>query len=186
MLPGEEVAVYVVIVEPPSLAGAVNGTDAVVPETVAVPIVGAPGTEAVVILFDTALAPPVPAPLVAVTVNVYAVFAVKPVTLIGDVALVAVIPSGEEVARKLVIAALPIFVGAVKGTLAVSTETDTVPIIGAPGLVGHMPCLVKLAASSIDQIPLADVAVVVTGFLVINPPGYFLLTYTSPVFVDGN
>jgi hypothetical protein len=164
-----------VIVEPPSLVGAVNGTDAVVPETVAVPIVGVPGTLAVVTLFDAALEPPVPAPLVAATVNVYTVFAVKPVTLTGDVVLEAVIPSGVEVARKLVIAALPIFVGAVKVTFADNNVTLAEPIVGAPGLVGHMPCLVKLAASSIDQIPLADVAVVVTGFLVISPPGYFLL-----------
>jgi hypothetical protein len=42
--PGLEVAVYDVIAAPPSLAGAVNATLAVVPETVAVPIVGAPGT----------------------------------------------------------------------------------------------------------------------------------------------
>jgi hypothetical protein len=36
--------VYEVIVEPPLEDGAVNGTVAVVPLTVAVPIVGAPGT----------------------------------------------------------------------------------------------------------------------------------------------
>jgi hypothetical protein len=46
MLPGVEVAVYPVIVDPPSLAGAVNATVAFlfVP-AVAVPIVGAPGTD---------------------------------------------------------------------------------------------------------------------------------------------
>jgi hypothetical protein len=36
--------VYTVIAEPPSLAGAVKGTDAVAYKMVAVPIVGAPGT----------------------------------------------------------------------------------------------------------------------------------------------
>lgn len=46
MPPGLDVAVYDVIAEPPSLAGAVNATEAVVPEMVAVPIVGAPGTVA--------------------------------------------------------------------------------------------------------------------------------------------
>jgi hypothetical protein len=45
--PGEDVAVYSVIVAPPSLAGAVYETVAVVAAViVAVPIVGAPGTVA--------------------------------------------------------------------------------------------------------------------------------------------
>jgi hypothetical protein len=45
--PGEDVAVYKVMVAPPSLAGAVYATVAVdTPVAVAVPIVGAPGTAA--------------------------------------------------------------------------------------------------------------------------------------------
>jgi hypothetical protein len=50
----------------------VKGTEAVVLPSVivAVPIVGAPGTFAVVMLFDAALFVPVPAPFVAVTENV--------------------------------------------------------------------------------------------------------------------
>jgi hypothetical protein len=100
--PGEEVAVYNVIVEPPSLAGAVYATVAVVPPVaVAVPIVGAPGTLAVVTLFDAALAGPVPIILVAVTVNVYEVLADKPLTVtVPEPAWlnVPVIPPGEEVA----------------------------------------------------------------------------------------
>jgi hypothetical protein len=59
-----------------------------VPEIVAVPIVGAEGVVAVVTLLDAALFAPIPAPFVACTENVYDVFAAKPVTLIGDVALV--------------------------------------------------------------------------------------------------
>jgi hypothetical protein len=64
--------VYNVIVAPPLLAGAVNGTEAVVlpAEILAVPIVGAPGTVAVVMLFDCALDGPVPAPFIATTENV--------------------------------------------------------------------------------------------------------------------
>jgi small neutral amino acid transporter SnatA (MarC family) len=59
------------MVEPPSLVGAVYVTVAAVAVVpVAVPIVGAPGTFAVVILFDAALFVPVPAPFVAVTENV--------------------------------------------------------------------------------------------------------------------
>jgi hypothetical protein len=66
---GDDVAVYVVIVAPPLLAGAVNGTDAVVNRTVAVPIVGAPGptaaTEAVEL--ELAVTPDGAIVLVAVT-----------------------------------------------------------------------------------------------------------------------
>jgi hypothetical protein len=80
------------------LAGAVNGTEAVKPLTVAVPIVGAPGAAAVVMLLDAALELPVPAPFIAATEKVYAVFDVKPVILIGEVELVPVILPGDEVA----------------------------------------------------------------------------------------
>jgi hypothetical protein len=59
--PGEDVAVYEVIVAPPLLAGAVNATVAVVdPVAVAVPIVGAPGTVAATaeVAFEFALTAP--------------------------------------------------------------------------------------------------------------------------------
>ena len=102
MPPGDEVAVYNVIVDPPSLAGAVYVTVASVEDVaVAVPIVGAPGTLAVVTLLDDALAGPVPITLVAVTVNVYAVFAVNPDTVIVPEPAwfkVPVIPPGDDVA----------------------------------------------------------------------------------------
>lgn len=101
------------MVAPPLLAGAVNATVAVSePVAVAVPIVGAPGTEAVVTLFDDVLAPPVPAPLVAVTANVYAVLWASPVMLIGD-APVPVKPPGVEVAVYPETAALPVLDDAV-------------------------------------------------------------------------
>jgi hypothetical protein len=70
--PGEAVAVNDVIVAPPLEPGAVNATVAVVdPVAVAVPIVGAPGaTASVVIKFEAADAADVPTLFVAVTVNV--------------------------------------------------------------------------------------------------------------------
>jgi hypothetical protein len=49
-------------------------------------------------LFDAALAGPVPAPFVAVTVNVYAVPTDKPATDTGDDAPAPVKPPGDEVA----------------------------------------------------------------------------------------
>jgi hypothetical protein len=51
-----------------------------------------------VTLLLAALAGPVPVALVAVTVKVYAVPVVNPVTVIGEDAPVAVIPPGLEVA----------------------------------------------------------------------------------------
>jgi hypothetical protein len=99
ILPGVDTAVYEVMVEPPSLLDAVYVTLAdVAPVTVAVPIVGAVGTFAVVILLEAALDVPVPTELVALTEKVYDVFADRPVTLIGEEEPVPVIPPGLDVA----------------------------------------------------------------------------------------
>jgi hypothetical protein len=68
---------------PPFAAGAVNVTAAWAFPAVAVPILGAPGTPAGVTLFDGADAGPVPTALAAVTVKVYGVPLVSPVTVIG-------------------------------------------------------------------------------------------------------
>ena len=92
-----QVAVYEVIGEPPLEAGGVNETAACAFPAVAVPIVGAPGTVARVTLLEGAEAGPVPAALVAVTVKVYAVPLVNPVTVTGDAAPEALMPPGFEV-----------------------------------------------------------------------------------------
>jgi len=68
--PGEAVALNDVMGDPPSLAGGVKVTTARLPTGLAVPMPGAPGTLAGVTLFDAADGSPVPAALVAVTVNV--------------------------------------------------------------------------------------------------------------------
>jgi hypothetical protein len=87
-----DVAVYVVIAEPPLLPGGVKVIVAEPLPAVAVPIVGAPGT----VDGTTELLVPegvlVPAELVAVTVNVYVVPFVRPVTTSGDAPPVAVKP----------------------------------------------------------------------------------------------
>ena len=82
---------------PPSNVGALKLTVAVVLPAAALKFVGAPGfvIAAGVTLFDTADAGPVPVPtgpgaFVAVTVNVYAVPFVKPVTVMGLIVPVAV------------------------------------------------------------------------------------------------
>ena len=101
-------------------------------ETVAVPIIGAlvlVVTE--VVAFDETEVPP---ELVAVTVNVYGVFAVNPDTVIGDDVPVPVKPPGLLVTVYPVIVPLPL--GAVKATLTVvALVTVAVPIVGVPDTV---------------------------------------------------
>ena len=82
---------------PPLLAGGVKVTLACALPAVAVPIVGALGTDFGVALLEAADAGPVPALLVAVTVNVYAVPLVRLVTTTGEPAPVPVIPPGLDV-----------------------------------------------------------------------------------------
>ena len=84
--------------EPPLLAGGVKVIVACPFPAVAVPMVGAPGTVAGVIELLTLDAVLVPTPFVAVTVNVYAVPFVRPVTVIGDPLLLAVNPPEFAVA----------------------------------------------------------------------------------------
>jgi hypothetical protein len=61
------------------------------------PTVGVPGTVAGVTEFEAAEAVPVPTALVAVTLKVYAVPFVRPVTTIGEDAPVPVNPPGVDV-----------------------------------------------------------------------------------------
>ena len=86
------------IAEPPVFVGAVKFTVALPLLTVAEILVGTPGAVGAGVTADDALeAVPVPTELVAVTVKVYAVPLVSPVTVIGDEAPVAVRPPGEDV-----------------------------------------------------------------------------------------
>ena len=98
-LPGFDVTVYPVIAEPLSL-GAVQETVACVSPRVATGAAGASGAVGLgVISEDGSEAGPVPAELVAVTVKVYGVPLVRPVTLhvSGPVVQVQVLPSGADV-----------------------------------------------------------------------------------------
>ncbi len=78
-------------------AGAVNATDTCWLPGVAEPIVGAPGTVLGVTEAEADEATLVPTEFVAVTVNVYALPFVRPVTTIGDDAPVVVAPPGLTV-----------------------------------------------------------------------------------------
>jgi hypothetical protein len=105
----------------PPVAPAVNATVAVVvPVAVPAPIVGACGTVVAVTDAEGEDAGPVPAALVPVTVNVYAVFEARPVTVNGEDAPEAVNPPGEDVTVKDV-AAAPVAAGV--------NATDTAPLL---------------------------------------------------------
>ena len=85
------------IAEPPFAAGAVHVTDAEESPTAAVTPVGAPGRSIGVTLFDGVDAGPVPAAFVAVTVNVYVVPSISPVTVVLVPAVLVVTPPGDDV-----------------------------------------------------------------------------------------
>jgi hypothetical protein len=70
ILPGVEVTVYPVIGDPPVFEGAVNVTEACAFPFVAVPIVGAPGTDKGVTEFEAELSALLPLAFVANTVKV--------------------------------------------------------------------------------------------------------------------
>jgi hypothetical protein len=123
------------------LLGAVKVTVALALPAVAVPMVGAPGTVADdigVTPFDAEEAAPVPTLLVAVTVNVYVVPLVNPVTVIGLDEPVPVIPPGLDVTVYDVMVAPPLLTGAVNATEALASPAVAVPMVGAPGTVAFM------------------------------------------------
>jgi hypothetical protein len=150
-----------VIALPPLLPGAVKVTVALALPAVAMPMVGAPGTVAVpegVTLLDRADAGPVPIALVAVTVKVYAVPLVKPVTVIGLTVPVAVSPPGLEVAVYPVIDPPPLLDGAVNAKVACALPAVAVPMVGAPGTVAGVT---RLDAADGGPVPTELVAVTV-------------------------
>ena len=97
--------------------------------------VGTPGTVAGTTAPDAVDAEPVPAAFVAVTVNVYEVPFVRPVTVQLVVAVVQVSDPGEDVTVYPVIALPPLLEGAVQETATwVDPNTPDTPV-GAPGTV---------------------------------------------------
>lgn len=78
-------------------------------------------------------AAPVPAEFVAVTVNVYAVPFVRPVTTNGLIAPLTVAPPGLAVTVKPVIRLPPLNAGAVKATDTCPAPAAPTTPVGAPG-----------------------------------------------------
>ena len=74
------------------------------------------------------------------TLKVYAVQLVRPLTVMGEDAPVPVKQPGVDVAvYPVIVAGTPAQAGAVKATLADAFNGVAVPIVGAPGAVGHSP-----------------------------------------------
>ncbi len=95
------VTVYEEMAEPPLEAGGVKATTAEALPAVAVPMVGAPGRVAGTTVLEARDDGPAPTPLVAVTVKVYVSPLVRPVTVIGPAAALAVWPPLAGVVRSV-------------------------------------------------------------------------------------
>ena len=163
---GDDVTVYEVIALPPLEAGGVHDTVAEASPAVAVTADGAPGTVAGVTLLEASEAGPVPMAFVAVTVKVYAVPFVKPltVTVVGTTVLpsgavtVAEPPAGLEVTVYEVIALPPFEAGGVHDTVADASPAVAVTAVGAPGTVAGVTLF---DARDAGPVPTALVAVTV-------------------------
>jgi len=106
-----------------------------------------------VTLLDAALAGLVPAAFVAVTVKVKAVSLVKPVTIIGEVVLEADILVFDVAVKLVIVAGKPRFAGAVKVIVAIVLPAVAVPIVGAPGALGHSVAAFACICCVLVQIP---------------------------------
>jgi hypothetical protein len=116
-----------------------------------------------VTVFDAAEAGPVPTPFVAVTVNVYAVPFVSPVTVIGLAEPDAVAPPGEAVTVYELIAE-PLVEGAVKLTVACRSPPLAETPVGVPGTWGAG--VTALDAAEAEPVPALLVAVTVKVYAV--------------------
>ena len=164
--PGLEVTVYP-LTAAPFAAGAVQDTTlwASVSAVADTPE-GAPGTADGTTAEDGAEAALVPFAFVAVTVNVYEVPLVRPVTVQLVVAVVQVNPPGEEVTVYPVMAVPPLFDGAVHET------TDWVlaaPVADAPVGTCETPSGM-IAEEAEDAEPAPDTFVAVTLNVYETPP----------------
>jgi len=150
--------VYEVIALPPLLAGAENVIVACPFPLTADTLVGIPGVVAGTTELLVADALPVPAALVAVTVKVYVVPLVRPVTISGEEPPVAVNPPGEDVTVYEVMALPPLLAGGVNVIVASPFPRVAVPMVGAPGTVAGT---IELLVAEDEPVPTSFVAVTV-------------------------
>ena len=146
----------------PLLAPAVNETVAwptalAVEATATLVMAGAPGGPTGITEDDAAEADPVPAALVAVTVNVYAAPSTRPLTRIG---LEAPVPTWPPLLVTVYeVMAAPLLAGALNATEADPSLGVTPVIAGAPGApAGTTPLL---EGDDAAEVPAAFVAVTV-------------------------
>ena len=136
--PGCAMAVYRKIAAPPSLTGVDHAMVALVLPAVALTSVGRPGNAWSVIDDDGALAVPVPASFVAVTVKVYGVDVTSPLTVHSSGPLVhshVCPPPPEAVTVYRVIVAPPSEPGAAQRTTAWPLPAVADTLVGMPGVV---------------------------------------------------
>src|SRR5918912_1152678 len=179
---------------PPFDAGAVHEIVADASPAVAVTAVGAPGTVAGVTLLEASEAGPVPTAFVAVTVNVYAVPFVSPVTVavVGTSVLptggltVAEPPAGEEVTVYEVIALPPFEAGAVQDTLAAALPAVATTPVGAPGAVAAPTGVTAFDGVDAGPVPAALEALTVKKYVVpfVNPVTVALVAGAATVAVS--
>jgi len=156
---GVETTVYRVITAP-LLAGAVHDTvDWVDSSDVAETREGASGAAEGTALLDESEATPVPAAFVAVTVNVYEVPFLRPVTVqLRAPFVVHVFELGEDVTVYPVTDAPPLSAGAVQDTTEETFAVDVADTaVGAPGAVAG-----TAAADAVEAVEVPDAFVAVT------------------------
>jgi hypothetical protein len=190
--PGDAVTVYPVTGEPPLLAGAVHDTTAEALPAIAVTAIGDPGTVRGVTATLGDEAGEVPAALVAVAVNVYAVPLVSPVS-VAEVAMivVALAPPGDAVTVYPVTGEPPLLAGAVHDTTAWVFPPVAITAIGDPGTVpgvtatlgdeaGEVPAALVAVTVNVYAVPLVSpvtVAVVAPAVRALAPPGDAVTVY---------
>jgi hypothetical protein len=156
--PGDAVTVNDVTGEPPVDTGATNATMARPLPGAAATAVGAPGGPEGVTALDGADGGPVPNAFAAVTVKEYATPFVRPVTVIGLAAPVAVSPPGDAVTVYSVIGDPPFDAGAAKLAVACSFPVVAATATGAPGTVNGVTAF---EGADAGPVPTALVAVTV-------------------------
>ena len=136
---------------------------------------GAPGAVAGVTLLDAAEAGPVPMAFVAVTVNVYAVPFVSPVTVAVSVLppTEAVSPPGLDATVYPVIALPPLEAGATQVTSACAFPAVALTDVGAPGTV---------TATGVTLLDAVEAALVATALAAVTAKVY-AVPLVSPVTV---
>lgn len=145
--PGEAVTVYAVIGRPPVEDGADQVTPAEASRAIAEIPVGAPGRPVGVTATDEADAGLVPAPLVAVTVNVYAVPFVRSVTVQEVASDVQVCPPGDAVTVYERIALPPFEDGVSQLTPAEASYATAAMFPGGVGGVATRTSMVTVTTS---------------------------------------